>query len=134
MPNIDREQLTALASTNFVQVGPWIHLTDIDVYEKLARETAQDNIINNLNYFTLGLAGEAGEIANKVKKVIRDNDGEITEEQKLKIAAELGDVFWYLVGLCRIMGVKPSTVLAGNINKLQDRKKRGTIGGSGDQR
>ncbi len=140
--NIDREQLATFykgqiikeVKTDFVHPTEWVNINDVDMYEQLASTTAKDSIKNNLNYFTLGLVGEAGEIANKVKKIIRDNEGEVTEEQKTKLAAELGDIAWYFVGLCRLLGVKPSSVLAGNINKLFDRKERGVIGGSGDNR
>lgn len=134
MTNIDREQLATLSSTNFVRVGDWVNITDIDMYGKLARGTAQNNIVNDLNYFGLGLAGEAGEVANKIKKVIRDNNGELTDKAKQEIGKECGGVFWYLVGVCRLMGKNPSEVMAENINILHSRKERGVIGGSGDNR
>ncbi len=83
---------------------------------------------------TLGLVGEAGEIANKVKKIIRDNGGVVTPEQASQIAAEVGDVLWYVAALSRELGVDLGEVAQANIQKLTDRQARGVIGGSGDNR
>jgi NTP pyrophosphatase (non-canonical NTP hydrolase) len=87
-----------------------------------------------LEYVTLGLVGEAGEIANKVKKIIRDNGGVVTPEQASQIAAEVGDVLWYVAALSRELGVDLGEVAQANIQKLTDRQARGVIGGSGDNR
>lgn len=89
--------------------------------------------LSELNYLTLGLAGEAGEAANKIKKLYRDK-GSNTPEHRHAIGLELGDVFWYLVRLCDALGVSPETVLSNNWDKLHKRKVAGTIGGSGDDR
>lgn len=83
---------------------------------------------------TLGLVGEAGEIANKVKKIIRDNGGVVTPEQASQIATEVGDVLWYVAALSRELGVDLGEVAQANIQKLTDRQARGVIGGSGDNR
>lgn len=115
------------------------HIHMIDVYQTLSRQTAiypgagQCTALG-LSYVSLGLAGEAGEVANKIKKVIRDEEGVLTDEKAEVIAAELGDVVWYLARLADELGVSLSSVLAGNVNKLFSRKKRGVIGGSGDNR
>lgn len=123
-------------------------ITVIDTYTRLTRETAiypgasygsngNDYEWPNagaLSYVALGLAGEAGEIANKVKKVLRDDNGILNLEKRDKIIAELGDVFWYMARLCDELGVEPSVVLAQNANKLFSRKDRGVLGGSGDNR
>lgn len=82
----------------------------------------------------LGLTGEAGETADKVKKIIRDKDGKYTNEDKGEIVKELGDVMWYLAGIARYLDVNFSEVAQGNIEKLESRMQRGKIGGSGDNR
>lgn len=106
----------------------------IEDYTKLTDETAiypgagTGNDLE-LYYLSLGLASEAGEVAGKIKKLIRDaslNQGEL--------AYELGDVFWYLCRLCEAIGYPPENVLEININKLLKRKENGTIQGSGDAR
>ncbi|MBQ3468242.1 nucleoside triphosphate pyrophosphohydrolase family protein [Candidatus Saccharibacteria bacterium] len=82
----------------------------------------------------LGLTGEAGEVADKVKKVIRDKNGELSEEDREGIAKELGDVLWYIAGISRYLGLPMSEVAKKNIAKLDSRMKRGKIGGEGDNR
>ena len=82
----------------------------------------------------LGLTGEAGETADKVKKIIRDKGGKCTDEDKAEIVKELGDVMWYLAGIARYLDVDFSEVAEGNIKKLESRFNRGKISGSGDNR
>tara|TARA_R110001606_G_scaffold173782_2_gene320244 strand:+ start:2379 stop:2753 length:375 start_codon:yes stop_codon:yes gene_type:complete len=84
-----------------------------------------------LAYLTLGLAGEAGEIANKAKKLIRDGDNPTKREE---IGKELGDVCWYLAVLSDELGLNLGQIMEQNIDKLASRKKRGTLGGNGDNR
>lgn len=84
-----------------------------------------------LAYLTLGLAGEAGEIANKAKKLIRDGDN---PAKRAEITKELGDVCWYIAVLAQELGVNLGKVMEDNLEKLSDRKSRGTLGGSGDNR
>lgn len=84
-------------------------------------------------YLALGLAGEAGEVANKVKKVIRRR-GKFDEAEKTAIAEELGDVLWYLAGLAWEFGLDLDSIASNNLSKLQSRKERGTIEGNGDNR
>jgi len=105
---------------------------NINTYQQQASETAiyQDKVI----YPTLGLVGEAGEIANKVKKILRDNSGELQEEVRQNLIAELGDVLWYIAALATDLNIELSEVANKNIEKLNSRKNRGTIGGSGDNR
>ena len=87
-----------------------------------------------LYYTTLGLVGEAGEIANKVKKIMRDNNGKLEEINKADIFDELGDVLWYCASLADELGVNLEDVAKVNLIKLEDRMNRGKIQGSGDKR
>ena len=87
-----------------------------------------------LYYTTLGLVGEAGEIANKVKKIMRDNNGKLEEINKADIFDELGDVLWYCASLADELGVNLEDVAKLNLIKLEDRMNRGKIQGSGDKR
>jgi NTP pyrophosphatase (non-canonical NTP hydrolase) len=85
-------------------------------------------------YPTLKLAGEAGEVAEKVGKTLRDNDGVFTDEIKLAIAQEIGDVLWYCAALSSDLGFDLNSIAKMNMEKLADRKKRNKIHGSGDNR
>jgi NTP pyrophosphatase (non-canonical NTP hydrolase) len=82
----------------------------------------------------LGLAGEAGEVAEKFKKIYRDNHSELTEEMKLEIAKELGDVLWYIQAISHYLDIPLESIAQGNLDKVLDRKKRGKTHGSGDNR
>ena len=110
-------------------------------YQANAGRTAfypRDLAGDGLYYTTLGLVGEAGEIANKVKKVMRDNNGNLSKENKASIADELadelGDVLWYCASLADELGMNLEDIAGNNIIKLADRLKRGKIKGSGDKR
>ena len=103
-------------------------------FQQRALGTAIYPANQRLIYPTLGLAGEAGEVANKVKKILRDNNGEITDEICENIAGELGDVLWYVAVTARDLGMSLEQIASANIQKLEDRKKRGTLGGNGDKR
>ena len=104
-------------------------------YQQRASETAIFPKEKALEYLTLGLVGEAGEIANKAKKLIRDGaDVEGYNDKLDQIAAELGDVLWYAAMLCNHVEVNLGKVMENNLDKLADRKSRGVIGGSGDTR
>jgi NTP pyrophosphatase (non-canonical NTP hydrolase) len=85
-------------------------------------------------YPTLGLVGEAGEVADLVKKSIRDDSGTYTKVRHELIMKELGDTLWYLAAVARDMGWSLDAVASLNIEKLQDRANRGVLGGSGDTR
>jgi NTP pyrophosphatase (non-canonical NTP hydrolase) len=84
-------------------------------------------------YDGLGL-GEAGEVQGKIKKIIRDNGGYISNENTIEIKKELGDILWYIASMCDNLGIKMEDVVQGNIEKLQSRRDRGTLHGSGDNR
>ncbi|OBJ24632.1 nucleoside triphosphate pyrophosphohydrolase family protein [Mycobacterium sp. 1245801.1] len=85
-------------------------------------------------YCALGLAGEAGEIANKVKKIARDHLGAVSDDHRAQLADELGDVLWYVAQLATQIGMDLDAIAAGNLAKLADRKERGVLQGSGDNR
>lgn len=109
---------------------------DMDEYQKLATRTASvtDGTVLQLYDLGLGVAGEAGELAEKLKKSIRDDGATISEERKMAIKGEIGDVLWYLSQLSRALGFSFSDVAEANIDKLWKRYNSGTIGGSGDNR
>ena len=108
---------------------------DFKTYQKKARLTAQyPNIDSNYIYPTLGLVGEAGEVAEKVKKVIRDKKGIFDEESKKGIKKELGDVLWYLSNICTEFDFNLEDVALQNLEKLRLRALNGKISGSGDDR
>ena len=108
---------------------------DFKTYQKKARFTAQyPNLGSNNIYPTLGLVGEAGEVAEKVKKVIRDKNGIFDEESKKAIKKELGDVLWYLSNLCNEFNFSFEEVALLNLEKLKLRASKGKISGSGDDR
>jgi len=101
-------------------------------YQIQANETAI--YPKGLNYPILGLAGEAGEICNKYKKIIRDKGGEVDVNDLDQLAKELGDVLWYVAQIASELGTDLETVARVNLMKLGDRKDRGVLGGSGDER
>lgn len=103
-------------------------------YQRQALTTARDNIRSNINYLALGLNGEAGEVADKVKKIIRDDHGEMTDDKRREIALEVGDVLWYVAVLSNHLGYTLEEVAKMNTEKLRSRQQRGKIGGSGDNR
>ena len=106
-----------------------------DEYQKLSRRTAvYPDQGNNLVYPVLGLTGEAGEVAEKVKKMIRDADGKLTDERKALLAKELGDVLWYVAQLATELGVSMEDVAKENLEKLMSRMDREQISGDGDER
>lgn len=88
----------------------------------------------NIIYPTLGLTGEAGEVSELIKKMIRDDAGVLTEERRAKLAKELGDVLWYVAVVAYESGLMLGDVARGNIDKLASRKERGQISGSGSDR
>jgi NTP pyrophosphatase (non-canonical NTP hydrolase) len=106
----------------------------LNEYQEKAIETAIYGAGHTIVYPTLGLAGESGELANKVKKVLRDNNGVFTDEIKKDLAKETGDTLWYIATLANDLGYSLEEIAKENIEKLNSRKERGVIGGSGDNR
>ena len=109
-------------------------VSDLDMYQKVAKTTAIYPREQAIIYPTLGLTGEAGEVANKVKKIIRDDGNKINESLVQEISAEIGDCLWYISVLADDIGCKLSDIANTNLIKLENRKKKGTIHGSGDKR
>ncbi len=111
-----------------------VNIERFDDYAAEAHKTAIYPKDKAIEYLALGLAGEAGEVANKVKKIMR-GDSKINLDE---IADELGDVMWYLSELSAIVvkdeGAPLALVASRNIQKLRDRAKRGMIKGAGDNR
>ena len=101
--------------------------------DNLAEPGTPANKMLRLSYVSLGL-GEAGEIQGKVKKLIRDCNGEITDDDRIAIAKELGDLFFYVSATADEIGVPLGEVARINVEKLRDRQQRGVLGGSGDNR
>ena len=107
---------------------------DLNAYQAAAATTAMTGSRGNLPYLALGLNGEAGEVAEAVKKVLRDNGGTVSDERKRALVRELGDTLWYLAMMADALGVTLSDVAAGNLEKLADRRSRGVLAGSGNDR
>jgi len=108
---------------------------EFDTYQRLAAETAIYPESSKVIYTALGLTNEAGEVAGKIKKIIRDSDGDFYSQEAINIiASEIGDVLWYLSQLCTDLGIPLNAVAALNLQKLADRQIRGVLGGSGDKR
>ena len=106
----------------------------INEYQAAALTTAVYPEDKRIIYPALGMCGEAGEVADKVKKVIRDNNQSFDTARKIEIAKEIGDVMWYCATLANDLGFTLEAIAQMNINKLQSRKERGMLGGSGDNR
>ncbi|RPI27241.1 MAG: hypothetical protein EHM70_18095 [Chloroflexota bacterium] len=110
-------------------------MLNFDEYQKRAWRTAvYPNCGTNLTYPVLGLNGEAGEVAEKYKKVLRDKGGVVDETTRAALAKELGDVLWYVAAACSELGLSMDEVAQANLEKLNDRKDRGMLHGSGDER
>jgi len=108
---------------------------DFNEYQSKSRLTAKYPAIGHaIVYPTLGLVNEAGEVAGKIKKIFRDKGGEISDETRSALQAELGDVLWYLAQLCTELDLPLEKVAEANIVKLYDRLERGAIHGEGDNR
>lgn len=107
---------------------------NISDYQDQATKTAIYNDADVIIYPSLGLLSEAGEVAGKVKKVLRDRNGNFSPEDRWAIADELGDVLWYVAALCYDLGTPMELVARRNLDKLNSRLTRGVLGGSGDNR
>ena len=109
-------------------------IMDFNQYQFQTSLTATYPQERALEYLVLGLTSEAGEVAGKYKKIIRDNEGQFTPELTEALLDEIGDVLWYCSELASQLKTNLGAVAAKNVTKLQSRKQRGAIGGSGDNR
>lgn len=119
------------------EVNGWLerkYSMDFNSYQRIAKTTAIYPATHKILYPALGLAGEAGEVANKVKKLVRDGTSSLPKEWKEQIGSEIGDVLWYCAVLADDLGISLGKIASQNEIKLQNRKKKGTISGSGDTR
>ncbi len=110
-------------------------LNSLNDYQRESRKTW--NVIpmdHAIVYPTLGLVNEAGEVAGKIKKIFRDKEGRITDEDREALKYELGDVLWYLSQICTELDLTLEQVAEANLEKLFSRMERGQIRGSGDNR
>ena len=109
---------------------------DFQTYQQRARTTAvyPDCGRGNWTYPALGLAGETGEICEKLKKALRDDGGRISPERHALLAKELGDVLWYVSALCSELGLDLQAVAEANLAKLAQRRAAGKLHGDGDLR
>ena len=104
-------------------------------YQERSRKTAlYPDKDHSFIYPTLGLTGEAGEVAEKVKKILRDDNGVVTDAKRAEITKELGDVIWYVAQIATEFGLSLDEVARANSEKLESRMDRGTLHGSGDNR
>jgi NTP pyrophosphatase (non-canonical NTP hydrolase) len=107
---------------------------ELSEYQRRSRSTAHYPREAALAYPTLGLAGEAGEVADHIKKVIRDDDWGVSEERLDALTKELGDVLWYVAQLASELGLDLEEIARVNLEKLRSRQLRGVLAGSGDER
>jgi NTP pyrophosphatase (non-canonical NTP hydrolase) len=115
-------------------IGSYYRAVELSEYQRLSRRTAEYPREAWLTYPTLGLSGEAGEVAEHAKKVIRDDGGQVTDERRGAMAKELGDVLWYVAQLASELGLDLDEIAQGNLDKLLSRQRRGVLSGSGDER
>jgi NTP pyrophosphatase (non-canonical NTP hydrolase) len=107
---------------------------ELSEYQRLSRRTAEYPREAWLTYPALGLAGEAGEVAEHAKKAIRDDAGQVSDERRGAMAKELGDVLWYVSQIATELGLELEEIAETNLEKLLSRQRRGVLSGSGDER
>lgn len=112
---------------------------DFDEYQEKAAKYDLSEATSDLKEVgfmekVLGLTGEAGETADKIKKILRDKNGMASEEDREMIVKELGDTLWYIASIARYLGVDLAEVASGNLEKLESRLQRNKLHGEGDER
>ena len=112
---------------------------EFDEYQKKAAKYDLSDATSDLKAVgfiekVLGLVGEAGETADKIKKILRDKDGEASDEDRALVVKELGDTLWYIASIARYFDISLSEVASGNIEKLESRRQRNKLHGEGDER
>jgi len=118
-----------------VDTTPKVAITTIEWYEERALELAcYPTVHSSIVYPILGLAGETGEVCEKVKKIFRDKQGIFSKTDREELVKELGDVLWYITAIAFEIGSNLTQVAEGNIRKLSSRKDRDVLHGNGDNR
>jgi NTP pyrophosphatase (non-canonical NTP hydrolase) len=107
---------------------------EIKEYQEIIKKTAVYPKNKALEYCTMGLCGESGEVAEKMKKLFRDQNGKVTDQFKKDVKKELGDVIWYVTALSNELGFSLEEVLDANYEKLIKRRQTNTLHGNGDDR
>jgi NTP pyrophosphatase (non-canonical NTP hydrolase) len=107
---------------------------ELSAYQRQSRRTAEYPRGAWLAYPALGLAGEAGEVAEHAKKAIRDDGGTVSDQRKAAMSKELGDVLWYVAQLATELGLDLDRIASENLEKLRSRQRRGVLSGDGDER
>ena len=108
---------------------------DFNEYQKETRKMAiYPGLGNNFSFPTIGLAGETGEVAEKIKKIIRDKGGIVDDQSREEVKKELGDVLWYLAQIATELDIELEDVVKCNLEKITSRKERGMVHGDGDNR
>ena len=112
---------------------------DFDKYQTKAAkydlsEATSDLTATGFVEKVLGLVGEAGEAADKVKKILRDKDGQLSEEDRTALSKELGDTLWYIASIARYLEIPLSEIAQNNLDKLESRHQRNQLHGEGDER
>jgi NTP pyrophosphatase (non-canonical NTP hydrolase) len=137
-PYLTEEQINELTSDTLKRLQDGEIIKNPTLYQILAIRTAffrSPYNIADLSYCTMGLAGEAGEVANKIKKALRGDYGEQIPVEKIReIGDEIGDVLWYATSICTILNLDLSEIMTKNIIKLHERHLNNTIQGDGDNR
>lgn len=131
-----RLKCCAKAPLRLTKTSDTIQAMKLNDYQEQALTTvisAEDGF-KDLLHWVLGLNGEAGEVAEKVKKIIRDKDGKVTDADRAELAKELGDVLWYIAVFAKDLGFSLEEVAQLNVDKLKSRQARGVLKGAGDNR
>lgn len=134
--NLNQYQETAAVLGDRIVLEMTVEIEGFNAYQSKASTTAKfpKGSTEGLSYCTLGLNGEAGEVAELIKKMLRDEGGKLSLERREKLKKELGDVLWYLSQVARLANLTLQEVAEANIEKLFSRKERGKIHGDGDDR
>lgn len=136
---IDNDELNAQLSSAYERIGELAgeQYNAFDEYQKFTEQTAiypRETPVEALTYTALGLASEAGEVAGKMKKVLRDSGGFVDDHARDALVGETGDVLWYVARMAEELGYPLSYIAHLNKIKLTSRLERGVIGGNGDNR
>lgn len=109
---------------------------EFNEYQDKTTEDAvfDEDVIPPVAFAALGLSGETGEVAEKIKKIFRNDKGEISDEKREDLKKELGDVLWYLAQLAQLLGIPLEDVAKANLDKLSSRLDRGVVNSEGDDR